>query len=45
MHILLAFITNSTETKMNQSQTNYNYHLAPLCVLSASKNNYRVDVI
>ena len=45
-HILLAFITNSPATKVNQSQTNYEMrHPAPLCVLSASKNNYRVAVV
>ena len=46
MHILLAFITNSPETKANRSQTNckiVTQHLRDL--LSASKNNYRVAVI
>ena len=43
MYILLAIITNSPETKVNQSETNC--HQAPSCVLSASKNNYRVAAV
>ena len=45
MHILLAFATNSPETKANQSQTNYEIVTQHLRLLSASKNNYRVAVV
>ena len=45
VQILVVFITNSPEIKANQSQTNCEIAPTPLCVLSASKNNYRVAVV
>ena len=43
MHILVAFITNSPETKTNYIAVKL--PPAPSCVLSASKNNYRIAVV
>ena len=45
MYILVIFITNSLEIKANQSQTSCAIAPTPSCVLSASKNNYRIAVV
>ena len=39
------FITNSPETKTNQSQTSCEIVPAPLYILSSSKNNYCIAVV